>query len=155
LIEEGAIMNCSKILELLPLYIENELDDSVLESVRIHLTECSSCQQTLSEFHETDSFLKSASLPPVPSSFSLKWEVRLKGNNNHYIKFGIATVATIIFVLISLSIYPFFKTGKKRNEKLNIQNTRVAIMNTPTVIKLKINSNEKQNMDFIIKLKGG
>lgn len=51
-------MNCNDIKNILPLYLNNELDSQTFAAVKKHLKSCATCRAELSDLRGLDSYLK-------------------------------------------------------------------------------------------------
>lgn len=56
-------MNCKKAEQLIPLFIEADLDAAEMQKVRHHLETCAACQTTVAEFEASQSLLRSVAMP--------------------------------------------------------------------------------------------
>src|SRR5689334_6013376 len=62
-------MKCQQVEELLPLYVEGDMDAEVLQSVAAHLGECEQCATLAKEFDASQSWLHEHSLPDFDERF--------------------------------------------------------------------------------------
>lgn len=62
-------MNCRRVEELIPLYVENDLDKEVMRGVSLHVSECEKCGKLLNEYQESQEWLRSQKTPEFDSAF--------------------------------------------------------------------------------------
>ena len=62
-------MNCRRIEELIPLYVEGDLDSNRAELVSAHLKSCDECSRVASGFDESQQWLRSYAPPAFDSTF--------------------------------------------------------------------------------------
>ncbi|MBL8207770.1 MAG: zf-HC2 domain-containing protein [Blastocatellia bacterium] len=57
------MMNCKKAEQLIPLFIEADLDAAEMQQVSHHLETCAACRATVAEFEASQSLLRSVAMP--------------------------------------------------------------------------------------------
>jgi predicted anti-sigma-YlaC factor YlaD len=67
-------MDCQKIQKLIPLYLDSELEDRQLQTIRKHLKDCPHCQRELTLFEKSWDLLSEwEDIEPVPGYKSRFW----------------------------------------------------------------------------------
>src|SRR5690349_16318803 len=62
-------MNCRRIEELIPLYVEGDLDQPSAAQVRTHLQACAACQARVAEYEASQAWLRADDLPDFDEAF--------------------------------------------------------------------------------------
>lgn len=65
----GEVMNCKDVAELLPLFIDAELEPEAAAEVEAHLTTCAACQEILAEYRREQQILQSLPLVAPPPTW--------------------------------------------------------------------------------------
>jgi hypothetical protein len=63
------MMNCRRIEELMPLFVEGDLDAEAMQNVSIHLSACAACSQMVSEFSASQAWLRTYEVPEFDNAF--------------------------------------------------------------------------------------
>lgn len=82
-------MECNEARELLPLYIDNMLDESETGKVEEHLSACGGCRKEYNEIKEVIDLLGQTGLVPVPEAFRFRLTKALKEEKRKMIEEGI------------------------------------------------------------------
>ena len=107
------MMNCENIKQLLPLYLNNELDDQQFKEVQKHLQSCSDCQSELDDMQELDTLLKTHLKPETAPQFRSN---RIKSQKRYYYLSAVA--AAIVFYII-------FSTIQTDKPEITWENNRI------------------------------
>jgi hypothetical protein len=62
-------MNCRRIEKLIPLFVEGDLDVGAMNIVSLHLNDCRNCSQMMSEYGESQNWLRTFTPPEFDSAF--------------------------------------------------------------------------------------
>lgn len=62
-------MNCRRIEELIPLYVESDLDESQSQAVSLHLASCEACGLLLTEYRDSQQWMRSQATPEFDDDF--------------------------------------------------------------------------------------
>lgn len=62
-------MNCRRIAELIPLYVEGDLVERELGRVRSHVQDCAACRARLAEYEASQAWLRAAEPPDFDEAF--------------------------------------------------------------------------------------
>ena len=112
-------MKCQRVEELLPLYVEGDLDAEVLQTVAAHLGECEQCATQAVEFNASQAWLHEHSLPDFDERFfaDLKSNVMRKINQQaprsnfrqwlfpHLYLKPVWATALMLMIVVGLAIY--------------------------------------------------
>jgi predicted anti-sigma-YlaC factor YlaD len=106
-------MDCENIKELLPLYLNNELDDQQFKEVQKHLDSCSGCRSELDDIQELDTLLKTHLKPETTPQFRSS---RIKSKKRYYYLSAVAA---------ALVLYIIFSTVQPDKPELTWENYRI------------------------------
>lgn len=103
-------MNCNEIKDMLPLYIDDELDDKEKKLVEEHIEKCENCKKELEEYKKIIYMLQNMTEEEPPKGYCkrlheklLKTKVEKKiSTRSRWIKYGSIAAA---FVLVVSAIY--------------------------------------------------
>jgi Putative zinc-finger len=62
-------MNCRRIAELIPLYVEGDLVEHELDRVRSHVQDCAACRARVAEYEASQAWLRAAEPPDFDEAF--------------------------------------------------------------------------------------
>jgi hypothetical protein len=62
-------MNCRRIEKLIPLFVEGDLDAGAMSMVSLHLNDCRNCSQMMSEYGESQNWLRTFTPPEFDNAF--------------------------------------------------------------------------------------
>jgi anti-sigma factor RsiW len=65
-------MNCKKVLSRLHAYVDGVAPARLMREVEEHLDACPSCRAQVERIHQTDQFLDSLTVPPLPQEFAAR-----------------------------------------------------------------------------------
>jgi hypothetical protein len=114
-------MDCKKVKEQLPLYMDEQLDEKAQEEIRAHLDSCDDCQLVLHQLCKMADHLGQIPHPEIPKEFSLRFRRALKEEillgqkeslEGHEVKSSSRwwkrwSVVAAVFLVGILSIYGF------------------------------------------------
>jgi hypothetical protein len=115
-------MNCRRIKELMPLFVEGDLDAGAMNDVSLHLSDCADCSQMVNEYSASQTWLRSYEMPEFDNAFfvdlkqSVMQEIRqsqtrpswlqiLAGRWNQNFAFAMAIALLILVGAFVLSRY--------------------------------------------------
>jgi len=102
-------MNCSKIRELIPLIVDNKLDQEQMAMVEKHLLNCGACNKELDDHRMVSGLLKDLQEVPLPEEFDALLREKLKAvkrpaKTRNWIRYS--SLAAIFLVgLFSIALY--------------------------------------------------
>ncbi|NMB32795.1 MAG: hypothetical protein GX992_00935 [Clostridium sp.] len=142
--------DCNKILSILSLYIDNELDDKEKRDFEQHIKSCKSCRDELDKLTKIVSMLNSLEEIDPPADFERDLHERLVAENEarkmprvvlggwgKYFGFASAVAALLIFVFTA-KFYPFNKTK-------GTQDNGVYKLETRRDFDIKLDTNEPEH----------
>ncbi|HBK86699.1 MAG TPA: hypothetical protein DDZ53_11790 [Firmicutes bacterium] len=117
-------MNCKDVVELLPLFLDAELEPNLAADVEAHLATCSSCQQLLQDFKREQQILRS--LPSVEPPPAWRAELlaqvgvtkrRAKPAWQYFVpRLGSLAAALVVMLLVSnLLVFPTYFRPKDKD----------------------------------------
>lgn len=62
-------MNCRRIEKLIPLFVEGDLDTGATSAVSLHLNDCQNCSRIMSEYGESQNWLRTFAPPEFDNAF--------------------------------------------------------------------------------------
>lgn len=62
-------MNCRRIKELMPLFVEGDLDATAMNDVSLHLDDCTACDQLVNEYSASQTWLQTYEVPEFDDAF--------------------------------------------------------------------------------------
>ncbi len=62
-------MNCRRIEKLIPLFVEGDLDVGAMNAVSLHLNDCQNCSQIMSQYGESQNWLRTFAPPEFDNAF--------------------------------------------------------------------------------------
>ncbi len=152
-------MNCDHVQDLIPLLLEKSLDDDTARGLEEHLRDCDRCAAAVAEFEQLDDLFGSASLPPIPSSFSQGWEEALaelevpSGRSSRFILKWAAAAAVVVAVFATGAWFGLYHRGAEP-DRATTPGIRTEL-GAPVVLALNLSSDHGQDLDFTIQLTGG
>jgi hypothetical protein len=63
------MMNCRRIKELMPLFVEGDLDAKAMNEVSLHLSDCTACAQLVNEYSASQAWLQTYEMPDLDNAF--------------------------------------------------------------------------------------
>ncbi|HPU41407.1 MAG TPA: zf-HC2 domain-containing protein [Acetivibrio clariflavus] len=136
--------NCEEILELLSLYIDNELDDATAKAVEKHIELCSSCKTELEQLREIIKMCNELDEVELPEDFNevlhekLKLEQKNMNENKKIIYMRnslmrtVASVAAIFILIFAVRgfMYKGITTKNTNSSGTEIEPTGDVVYNT-------------------------
>lgn len=129
-------MNCRRIEELIPLYVEGDLDSAQSEEMGAHLKSCERCSAVCDEFRESQAWLRAFTAPLFDADFfdSLKRGVltQIEGGQSrpsffqliarHWrLNTALATATALLLVFAAIALYIYQNgTGDEKRVKDDI-----------------------------------
>jgi hypothetical protein len=115
-------MNCRRIKELMPLFVEGDLDAGAMNDVSLHLSDCADCSKMVNEYNASQAWLRSYEMPEFDNAFfvdlkqSVMQEIRqsqtrpswlqvLTGRWNQNFAFAMAIALLILVGAFVFSLY--------------------------------------------------
>lgn len=133
----GEVMNCKDVAELLPLFLDTELEPDIVAEVGVHLATCSTCQQLLQDYRREQQILQS--LPLVAPSPTWRAELLDKVSNNRrrdkqpawrffVPRLGSLAAALLVVLLVSnLYVFPSYVAKGRPDDDMQ----RMAVLTGP------------------------
>jgi hypothetical protein len=108
-------MNCEDLQQILPLYINHELDHQKFLLVKKHLDSCPGCRSEFSDLHEVDilvkTYIKSKTAPDFQS-------FKTKSKKRYYYLSAVAAAAVVFYIT--------FSTVQRDEHSLSWENYRLS-----------------------------
>jgi len=100
-------MECDKIVELLPLYIDGGLEDEQMKAVEQHLAICSRCREEYERLKKVLTICSELDVPEPPSDYRnrvMNAIEREKKRQKHKMAFGIVATAVAAMLLLFIGV---------------------------------------------------
>jgi len=105
--EVREVMECDKIVELLPLYIDGGLEDEQMKAVEQHLAICSRCREEYERLKKVLTICSELDVPEPPSDYRnrvMNAIEREKKRQKHKMAFGIVATAVAAMLLLFIGV---------------------------------------------------
>jgi len=107
-------MKHRKIEQLLSAFVDNELDEARMKSVRTHVDECASCQRRVQEMRAIRAGIRDAATVVLPDNFIFSVQRALRHEEEEYVtwlgpeRFArnvVVALCVLVFVVVAFGSY--------------------------------------------------
>jgi hypothetical protein len=116
------MMNCRRIKDLIPLFVEGDLDAGIMNDVSLHLHDCAICSEMVQEYSASQAWLRTYEMPEFDNAFFMdlkqsvmqeieqsqarpSWLQILTGRWNQNFAFAMAIALLILVSAFVISLY--------------------------------------------------